>query len=271
MNCIVEAKKEIKLEGVCNFRDLGGIPCRDGRTVKTGLIFRTDELSQLTDHDLLILNELPLRTIVDLRTPPEIERRPNRCPESLQTMALCVLDTPKLLVSITGLHDDRRLEGIDQETQSMLGKTDAKLGTLEAEKIKSAMTQLYVRMLIEPDFLAVYRRIFHLLSNESDTPLLFHCMAGKDRTGVVAALILLALNVDEETIMEDYLLSQIVVEKRYFKQIEKNPAFRYLYGLLPDYLQAAFDQIRNEHGDAQRFLVETLGIQPETLQARYLI
>lgn len=257
------------LEGVCNFRDLGGIRNREGRAVKHGLIFRTDELSRLTDADLRTLNDLPLRTIVDLRTESEIVRRPNRRPTSVRNMALCTLDTPGLLTSIAHLQDDQSLAGVDQETQSMLGKTDAKLGTLQEEEIKSAMTRLYTQMLVEPDFQAVYRRIFEMLSSDDDTPLLFHCMAGKDRTGIVAALILLALDVDEEAIMKDYLLSDIVLEKRYFKQVGLNPSLRPLYGTCPEFMQAVFDKIRNDYGNARRYLSEVIGVDVEAMKKRY--
>lgn len=260
-----------KLEGVCNFRDLGGLENRHGQTVRHGLIFRSDELSRLGEGDLRFLSEIPLRTIVDLRTDREIARCPSRRPASLRTMALCTLDTPRCLTEVAGTHDDAVLDRIDRKVRDMLGNTDAKLGTLPEDEVRRATVRLYERMTTEPDFLAVYRRIFDLLLQEESVPLLFHCMAGKDRTGMVAALILSALDVDEETILEDYLLSNVVAEKKYAKQIAMNPVLRYLYRAYPEFLEAAFAKIRSDHGSVQKYLQSVLGIDTRRMKDRYLV
>ncbi len=259
------------LEGVCNFRDLGGIRNKDARTVKRGMIFRCDELSRLTDADLLCLANIPLRTIVDLRTEWEIHRRPDRKPASLRTMAVCTLDTPRCLTSISDLHDDRSLLHVDPNVRTMLGDTDAKLGTMPEERIRATVIKLYETMTSEPDFIEVYRKIFTMLFRDDDVPILFHCMAGKDRTGVVAALILSALDVDEDTIMEDYLVSNVVAEKRYDKPLKINPSLKYLYKAYPEFLRAFLDQIRNDYGTVSRYLREVIGIDPKAMQDRYLI
>lgn len=273
MNSIAMATEPVfrsQLEGACNFRDLGGLETRDGRIVKRGMIFRTDEMSRLTDADLRYLSALPLRTIVDLRTKPEIARRPNRKPASLQSMEIGTLDTPRCLADVANLHDDSILNSVDKDIQNTLGNTDAKMGTLPEEQIRVAVIKLYGQMTAEPDFIAVYRRIFALLLQDDAVPLVFHCMAGKDRTGIVAALILSALNVDEEEIMRDYLLSNVVAEKKYSKQLAVNHALRYLYEAHPEFLQAAFERIRNDHGTVQNYLRKILGADIEKMQERYL-
>lgn len=264
------AMQTITLEGACNFRDLGGLETRNGQTVKKGMIFRTDEMSRLTEADLRYLNNINLRTIIDLRTEEEINRHPNKKPASLRNMVTCTLDTPRCLTEIANLHDDGVLDSVDRDAQSMLGKTDAKMGTLPEAKIRAAVIELYARMTTEPDFMAVFRKIFSLLLRNDAVPLVFHCMAGKDRTGIVAALILSALDIDEETIMQDYLLSNIVAEKRYGVQIDLNPSLHYLYEAHPEFLQAAFERIRNKHGSVRNYLQETLGVDTEKMKERYL-
>lgn len=271
MNSVLMNVEPVVLESVCNFRDLGGLKTRDGRTVKSGMIFRSDELSRLSDRDLQYLADISLRTIVDLRTDWEIKRCPDRKPATVCNAVICSMDTPRCLTAIENLHDDKMLDGMDADVRNMLGDVDAKMGTLPEEQIRSTVIKLYERMTTELDFIEAFRRIFALLLQEENVPLLFHCMAGKDRTGVVAALILSAIGVDEETIMADYLISNIVAGKKYAKQIALNRSLRYLYETHPEFLDAAFSKIKRDHGSTQRFLCDTLGVDLEKIQQRYLV
>lgn len=260
-----------RLDGACNFRDLGGLRTKEGRSVKQGMIFRSDELSRLTENDLEFLAGIPLRTIVDLRTDGEIGRRPNKIPSSVRKTPICTLDTPRVLVSIANLHEDLVSAPVSEKVRAMLDNLDDNLGRLPAERLRDIVVGLYGKMTTEPDFIAVYRKIFDLLSDDESVPLLFHCMAGKDRTGIVAALILSALDVDEDTILEDYLLSNIVAKERYAKPLAANEILRYLYKAYPEFLRASFEKIRNDHGTVRRYLEETLRVDTEKLKRRYLV
>lgn len=260
-----------KLDGACNFRDLGGFETKEGRILKHGMIFRSDELSRLTESDLEFLAGIPLRTIIDLRTNWEIARRPDKKPSTVQNISIFSLDTPRILGTIANVQDDPASDHTDENPQALLGNMDAELGALSAEQLHDAVVKLYERMTTEPNFIAVYRKIFALLLQEQSVPLLFHCMAGKDRTGIVAALILSALEVDEESIVEDYLLSNIVAEERYAKTIAKNETLQYLYKAYPEYLRASFVKIRSDHGTVYHYLEETLHVDTEKLKERYLV
>ncbi len=270
MISVVKNRKPIALQGVCNFRDLGGLKTADGRTVRSGKIFRSDELSRLSDADLQSLRSLPLLTIVDLRIEWEINRHPDRTPVSLLNKITCSMDTPAFMSAFAGRRGGS-LDGVDPNLRNLLGDTDAKISTLSTDQTRGAMREMYEILVVEPHCLEAYRRIFALLLKDNGTPLLFHCMAGKDRTGIVAALILFALGVDEETILEDYLLSNIVVDKKYATQIALCPSLRSLFETRPEYLQAALAKIRNVSGSVDRFLREKIGVDPKEIQERYLV
>ncbi len=269
MISVAKNRKPITLQGVCNFRDLGGLKSADGRTIRSGRIFRSDELSRLSDADLLTLRSLPLLTIVDLRIEWEINRRPDRTPVSLHNRITCSMDTPAFMSAFAG-RSGGSLDGVDPKIRNLLGDTDAKISTLSTDQTRDAMMEMYENLVVEPHCLEVYRRIFTLLLEEHGTPLLFHCMAGKDRTGMVAALILFALGVDEETILEDYLLSNVVVDKKYATQIALCPSLRSLFETRPEYLQAALAKIRSDSGSVDRFLREKIGVDPKEMQKLYL-
>lgn len=258
------------LESLSNFRDLGGLKNREGKAVKPGLIFRSDELSRLTDADLQALAAIPLRTIVDLRTPMEIDRKPDRRPDSLRNMVVCTLDTPRCMTAIADQQDDASLEKVSPIFRRMLNDTDAKISTLSEERIRMTMASLYEQMTVEPDFIEVYRQIFALLMRDDAVPLLFHCMAGKDRTGIVAALILAALDVDEATIVADYMLSDVVIHTRYAKPVAADPPLRYLYGTSEEYIEASLAKIRRDHGTAANYLRDVIHADLAGLRARYL-
>ena len=263
-------QRAIPLEGSCNCRDLGGLETRDGRRVRSGMILRSDELSRLSDADLQVLHAIPLQTIVDLRIAGEIDRRPDRKPDSVRRMIRLSLDTPRWLTSIAEAEDKTTLGKIDDRAGSMLGKTDARISALPEERIRAAVMQLYERLVAEKDCIEAYKEIFALLLQQREESLLFHCAAGKDRTGIVAALILAALDVDEAVILEDYLISNVVAEKKYAMQIELVPSSRYLYEARPEYLQAAWKRIRRDHGTVETYLRHALKVDMDGMKERFL-
>ncbi len=259
MNLVFTHRNTVSLEGACNFRDLGGLVSIDGRTVRHGMIFRSDELSRLTDVDLRCLQSAALTTVVDLRIEREIDRSPDRTPESVRKTSVCSLDTPGLLMAIA-----------KPGGSLMPEDTDAKISELTPERLRISVIELYEKMITEPDCVEVYKKIFALLLEVENTPLLFHCMAGKDRTGVVAALILAALGVDEKAILDDYLVSNVVVEKKYAERIAHMPSLRFLFEARSEYLSAALATIRKEHGSIDRYLRETIGVDIDGMKNIYL-
>lgn len=167
-----------------NFRDLGGYPTADGRRVRWGHLFRSDSPHQATDADLVTLAELGVRTVVDLRTHVELAER-GRYP--LDRHAVRHHHLP--LISRTW-EDDVRL------TTSVAPELTADF-----------LTARYVEMLTDGG--PALASLVTLLGDPAAFPALFHCAVGKDRTGVIAAMVLDLLGVADHQIVHDYTLSAL--------------------------------------------------------------
>jgi protein-tyrosine phosphatase len=237
----------LPLEGARNFRDLGGYDTRHGRRVRWRHLFRSASLGSLTPRDHAQLEALGLRVICDLRATDERAKEPVRW----STRA-----APRLLAR------DYALD------LSMLA---AAMTRPEAElhEGKAAFRELYATL--PQRFVESYRGLFAALL-AGETPLAFNCSAGKDRTGVGAALVLAALGVPRATIVEDYLLSN----EHYRPGPEVAAAMsgrhgQWLLALRPEmlqlmvtvdasYLEAAFESVERSHGGVERYLEAALGI-----------
>lgn len=242
---MVLAEKHLPVIGAYNFRDLGGIPTRDGRIVKWGKLFRADEMSHLTDSDRTYLASIPLTSVIDFRANIEMRRSPDLLPASVKfTYPLTI--TPGNLSS----------EGI----QANLLKTNIDLHMQNMNRL----------LVSEPACINAYRKFFNILQKRLSAPIIFHCTAGKDRTGMAAALLLLALGVEEKIIMEDYLLSKKYIAEKYADFVTKYPRASSMLTVKPSFLKAGLDQIVQSHGSIDLFLTDTLNINIEKLQEMYL-
>ena len=114
-----------------------------------------------------------------------------------------------------------------------------------------------------------YREFFRIVSEERNTPLLFHCSAGKDRTGIAAALLLGALGVDRKVIMEDYMLSAEYLKGKYDAIVQAHPEFAPLTTVRKEYLEAAFQTIDSDYQGLENFLRNQLGADIDRLRALY--
>jgi len=166
---------------IFNFRDLGGYTAVDGRTVAWGRLFRSDNLGRLSDEDKELFAGLGIRTVVDLRRPEELRRR-GRFAHS-PGVAFHHLEMDHLPWPEVGYTT------IDERVAYLVERY-VELATMGAACIGSTL---------------------RLIADEDTAPLVFHCKSGKDRTGVVAALVLALLGVDDETIAADYALSEVSV------------------------------------------------------------
>jgi len=169
----------LSLDGVTNFRDLGGYTTADGRRVKHGVVFRSAALAGLSAADIERLAALPLRTIADLRGNREITIVPSPAIPGADNLPLVI--QPRIGSSLRDLLQRQEATG---------------------EDVVAILRQAYATYVTE--HLPVYRRLFSLILDAERVPLVFHCTAGKDRTGVGAALLLTALGVPEEQVIADY-------------------------------------------------------------------
>jgi protein-tyrosine phosphatase len=243
-----EPARYLPIAGCFNFRDMGGYQTPSGKQVKWGKVFRSDNLWNLTSNDLEYLNNIPLRTIVDFRSEQEIEEAPDRKPAS-------VMDSYAL--TITPGH------------QSDVNDPE-KMSALVADNGERFMMEVYESFVTDPSIIARYRTFFSLLQDENRLPLLFHCTAGKDRTGIGAALFLASLGVDEETIYEDYMLSNRNLDKKYKEILDVYPNMSALLEVRPQYLQVALEQIGKHYGRIENYLRDVLKADPDGMKKLYL-
>lgn len=180
-------ERHVPLDSCFNFRDLGGYRTRDDRQVRRRCLYRSAELCSLTDADHDTLVSLGIKVVFDLRGEPERAARPSRLPASVE------------------LH-----ERTSPSTRSQLGPTleeQIAAGTLP-ERDDDYLAAVYIRQL-DDGLACELRRILELALHSPTRPILFHCAAGKDRTGLAAAVILGVLGVPDDTISADYNLSSI--------------------------------------------------------------
>jgi protein-tyrosine phosphatase len=184
-SALVVAERRLPLEGPVNFRDLGGYATPDGRRVRWGRLYRSDSLEHLTPADIEVLDELGVRLVCDLRRDEERATAPSR---------------------MQG-HPDLRIEhlpigGIAAETKDMAGRMMR--GEI-AEVSVETMAAAYLTILeLHADS---FGTVVAHAADPANLPMVVHCTAGKDRTGVASALLLAALGVDDDTILDDYELT----------------------------------------------------------------
>lgn len=248
--------RQIPLSRQANFRDLGGYESSDGRTVRWGVVYRSGELSQLDDDDVATLSSLGIKTVVDLRSDEEISARgEGRLPPGAMLHAMPVASSDMFAKLIP----------------MMLAGNFSEVPTDLLDK---------VNRLLASDFTAEFGRLLHMLSDPSNRPLVFHCTQGKDRTGFGAALILSALGVPWERVVEDYLLSNHYRKAENDKLLQmikgfasdgesEQIAFERVQGLLyvkETSLQAARDEIVDRHGSFEGYLTQALGFSQDLLE-----
>jgi protein-tyrosine phosphatase len=168
----------VPLDGAFNFRDLGGLPTRDGGTTRTGMMFRSDALHHLVPADVERLTELGMRTVIDLRSVVELDRTGR------------------------GPLEDTEMQWM----HAPLSHGDAATGNvLPPALVDGDLGRHYVNSLAErTETLAA---VIEHLASPDNLPAVFHCTAGKDRTGMVAALVLSLVGVPDEVIVHDYTLT----------------------------------------------------------------
>ncbi|WCM92849.1 tyrosine-protein phosphatase [Acidovorax sp. NCPPB 2350] len=241
--------RSLNLAGATNFRDLGGYAGRDGRCVRWRRIFRSDHLAGLTSEDARAVAALGLRRAVDFRGAHERATLPYALP-----------DVAYHALSIEPIVLQRMKEmALSGHEMTPAVATELMRDTYRAFVASNA-----------PEFAALFT---HLL--ESDAPLVFHCTAGKDRTGFAAAMILLALGVPRDVVMQDYLLTNGLY-RRPAQLLGSAPdeVLNVLWRVQEDFLDAALDAVDAHHGGVERYLERSLGVGPaerERLMQLYLL
>ncbi|MEX0739903.1 MAG: tyrosine-protein phosphatase [Pseudohongiella sp.] len=250
----------IPMEGGRNFRDLGGYQTEDGRQVKSGLLYRSGVLHHLTDADYKKIDALDIQTVVDFRA---IEERQDE-PTNWKAGDVNIMTW-----------DYHMTFGEGNDVLGAFANPD--LGGPEAEAL---MAELYRQMIDQQQ--PHYAAMFDQLAN-NDEALLFHCTAGKDRTGIAAALLLTALGVERETVIADYTLSETIaslpeyqtaapaltddMDETYSFLASMSPAaLDALMGTRRAYIEAALDEMATRAGSVDAYIRNDLGVSEQDLQ-----
>jgi protein-tyrosine phosphatase len=257
----VTAVRRLPLDGAINFRDVGGYRTNDGRFVRWGVVYRSDQLSDLTANDYIYLNRLGIRLECDLRTPGERSRQPTHW----QGATPEVLNAPIL--------KDSDLSAVIAPMPK--GQFLKRLAAAQASS-DVPVNGLYDRFVVE--FVESYARVFHRIAYGTGASVT-HCSAGRDRTGVFNAVLLTALGVPWDVVVDDYLLtdryrlSDANVERtrlEYQKQydLDEPPpaaAVRAMGALHKSTMERAFATIESTYGSFDGFVRDGLKMTPDDL------
>ncbi len=245
---------QLPFAGGNNFRELGGYPADEGKTVRWGQIYRGISTGHLTgETDRARLDALGLRLILDLRSAEEARKLPDYVPDGARLVQICALCAP----------DGREIS---------FGPGDMERMMRDAPEGEDLSRVMYRQMLFGNK---AFKELFRALE-AGETPILFHCSAGKDRTGVAAMLILLALGASDETICADYVQTNVCrkpeierVLTEHAAEIAADPAeeqhYRGMAGVDPAAAPFILQTIREQCGSAEEYLAQEYGLTPARL------
>lgn len=250
------AKRTLPLDNTENTRDLGGYQTIDGHSVKWGMLFRSDSIAELDEQDLNTLQSLELAVVTDFRSEAERAEAPDRLP--IQSSAI---DYRTLAINNPAVD----VEALRHKVYS---------GALSsADLLKLTDRRVYVT---DPAMRSAWGGWLRSLSEPGALPQLFHCTAGKDRTGFAAALVLLTLGVSRDQVMADFMLSNTMLEARIhasISHIEANAqgnvdreALAQVIGVSPTSLLDAFAEMEARYGSIDNYISEGLGVNSKTRQ-----
>ena len=245
-----EEYRLLPMDGAYNTRELGGYKTTNGKSVKWGMLFRSDKLSDISETDQKYLQNLGIKRIVDFRSEGEKTEDPNKIPEGIK-----YIETP---INVDG---------------AMRSKIEAVLKGETNREIKSFLVDANEEFVT--DYTDVYENFLRGLIDE-DGPTLFHCTAGKDRAGFAAAITLIALGVSKEHVIEDYMKTNVFTKDRIDEMIDKielmslyqvdAEILRPLIGVERIYIETAFNTAEEKYGSLENFIREGLNISDEEIQ-----
>lgn len=261
----------VKFDDVDNCRQLGGYQTIDGKTVKSGILLRSGKLSKLDEDGIKAFNEMNITEIVDLRIPEEISHKPDPEFKNVTTYKINLADTASLFYKYSVLGVEVKTNNCKEIVDS-IAKTPMNLG------------EMYIAGIIDSDYgQKALHEIFKVFVNHKSGAILWHCSGGKDRTGIVAALLLSALNVDRETILNDYELTNDFVRGQrigmkivswfYSSDEKEEERVATIAGVKREFMEKTLNHIDKKYGSPVDYLTKQVGLSEEdiiTLRTKYL-
>ncbi|MFE3327434.1 tyrosine-protein phosphatase [Streptomyces sp. NPDC059176] len=248
---------------VANLRDLGAIPLSGGRVVRPGLLLRSGQLDRLDPAADPAVAALDVRTVVDFRTEAERRARPDRLPTGARSLVADVLA-------------DFLASGVfpaAARLRSVLGDPVAAERELGGGRARAMFADTYRAFVSTRSARRAYGAFLHELAEPGAGAVLFHCTAGKDRTGWAASVVLSLLGADEATVEAEYMSVNTAVLQAFAPLVEGftaqggDPELALtVVGVAPEYLAAAFDEMARLHGHVERYVREGLGVPDEVVE-----
>ncbi|MFH8568401.1 tyrosine-protein phosphatase [Streptomyces sp. NPDC017993] len=247
---------ETELTEVRNFRDVGGLPTKDGRRIREGRLFRSGHLAHATQEDAAFLAGLGLHTVFDFRNAADIK---------LEGPDVALPGVRNVNIPLTDPAD-----GAEFWTMVRDGELDQLRTALGDGKAAARMAQTYRHIITTRT--EDHSRLLHSLSEDS-VPALMHCAAGKDRAGLSVAVTLLAVGVERDAIEADYLKSNDPHRRYKIRRSDSSAVgmspevmelLSPLFGAHTDYLAAAFDAIHQTWGSTEKYLTDGLKLTTTT-------
>ena len=244
-----EDHRKILFDGTSNTRELGGYKTEDGRSLKWGVLYRSDKLSELTDADQEYLLQLGIKRVIDFRSSEEKQNEPDQLPSTIKYIEMPIEADGAIRPKVEAI---------------LKGDLNEDVGAILVETNKEFIS----------DFSGVYKGFIESLI-ENQEPTLFHCTAGKDRAGFAAALVLLAVGVPEKIVIEDYMKTNKYTEETIQDYINKINLYslgsvdaeilRPLLGVEERFIRAALDEIKQKYGSVENFIRDELKIRDESI------
>ena len=248
-----EVTKVYKFQKISNFREFGGYTTNNGEVIQFGKLFRSGHLANASSRDLDKLSKLGIRTIIDLRTQFESNYHPDRLPvdDGIQSFHIPI--------------NDSNIAKLFRENLPELQKL------AENSTAHDIMIQIYQNFITK--FTNEFREFIHTVLEYGDDPILWHCTGGKDRTGFASALILKILDVPDEKIYDDFLLSRIHMERLKWELLilglkcgMKTKKFvKGLIGINRNWLETSFKVIDQQWGSFDNYIHDGLNLTEENI------
>lgn len=261
--------KILKLAGTFNTRDIGGIKNKEGKTIKYGKMIRSDALDKLTENDIKFLKEYGVKTVVDFRGVDEVKKAPDKKIPGAREINLSP-NAPLAAIASGNLVDDqKKIHTLLEEASTEEGRADLHNRLDEmSEQMKELVNTEYANR--------QYTKFLNLLSDENNLCLLHHCKGGKDRTGFATMITLFTLDVSEEEVKKEYMLTKEMMASRnesrmneYRQYTDNETVLEYLAGLMSTkeiYYIAAIDEMKRMAGSIDSYLEQYLDLTKEKKQ-----
>ena len=245
-----EEFRKLSMDGSYNTRELGGYKTTDGKSVKWGVLFRSDKLSDISLEDQKYLKNLGIQRIVDFRSKTEKTEDPDKIPDGV-----AYIEMP---IEVDG---------------AMRTKIEAILKGEINRNVKDFLIEANEEFI--KNYSHIYSKFLKDLAKEQK-PTMFHCTAGKDRAGFAAAITLIAIGVSKEDAINDYMKTNEYTAERIDEMISKielmslyqtdGELLRPLLGVEREYLEAAFKTAENEYGSIENYIRSGLNISEKEIQ-----